>query len=68
MYEIETWYYSPYPFENSETKKLYICEYCLKYMHKKDSLISHTVSIFITLRKNAKVTIVHQVKLFMKCP
>jgi len=31
-YEIDTWYYSPYPDEYSKQKKLYICEYCIKYM------------------------------------
>jgi hypothetical protein len=46
MYEIETWYYSPYPFESSESKKLYICEYCLKYMHLKESIITHNVRIY----------------------
>eukprot|EP00111_Clytia_hemisphaerica_P017818 TCONS_00052684-protein len=31
-YEIDTWYYSPYPDEYSKVKKLFICEYCCKYM------------------------------------
>ena len=40
-YEIETWYYSPFPNEFISNKKLYICEYCLKYMKYKSTLIKH---------------------------
>ena len=29
-YEVDTWYYSPYPEEYCKDKKLYICEFCLK--------------------------------------
>ncbi|CAF0853804.1 unnamed protein product [Brachionus calyciflorus] len=31
-YEIDTWYFSPYPDEFGKQSKLFICEYCLKYM------------------------------------
>nr|CAD7405629.1 unnamed protein product [Timema poppensis] len=31
-YEIDTWYFSPYPEEYGKQPKLWICEYCLKYM------------------------------------
>lgn len=31
-YEMETWYASPYPEEYSRLPKIYVCEYCLKYM------------------------------------
>lgn len=31
-YEIDVWYGSPYPEEYRYLPKLYICEYCLKYM------------------------------------
>lgn len=31
-YEIDTWYFSPYPDEAGKSPKLFICEYCLKYM------------------------------------
>ena len=31
-YEIDTWYFSPYPDDYGKQPKLYICEYCLKYM------------------------------------
>ncbi|MCO5595186.1 hypothetical protein L7F22_049225 [Adiantum nelumboides] len=40
-YEIDTWYYSPYPEEYSQVHKLFICEFCLKYMKKKRSLVRH---------------------------
>lgn len=31
-FEIETWYFSPYPEEYGKVDILYVCEYCLKYM------------------------------------
>lgn len=31
-FEIDTWYFSPYPDEYGKLPKLWICEYCLKYM------------------------------------
>ena len=35
-YEIRTWYTAPYPEEYSLLSKLYLCEYCLKYMKRYD--------------------------------
>lgn len=32
QYEIVTWYSSPYPAEYARLSKLFICEFCLKYM------------------------------------
>ncbi|KAJ7569256.1 hypothetical protein O6H91_01G106100 [Diphasiastrum complanatum] len=40
-YEIDTWYYSPYPEDYAHAQKLFICEFCLKYMRKRKSLDSH---------------------------
>ena len=31
-YEIDTWYFSPYPEEYGRQSKLWICQYCIKYM------------------------------------
>lgn len=31
-FEIETWYFSPYPEEYGKVDTLYVCQYCLKYM------------------------------------
>ena len=31
-FEIDTWYFSPYPEEYGKCSKLWLCEYCLKYM------------------------------------
>ena len=31
-YEIDTWYFSPFPEEYGKETKLWICQYCLKYM------------------------------------
>uniref|UniRef100_H2LX98 histone acetyltransferase n=1 Tax=Oryzias latipes TaxID=8090 RepID=H2LX98_ORYLA len=41
-YEIQTWYSSPYPPEYSKLQKLYLCEFCLKYMRSKNILQRHT--------------------------
>uniref|UniRef100_A0A8C6VNX4 Histone acetyltransferase n=1 Tax=Naja naja TaxID=35670 RepID=A0A8C6VNX4_NAJNA len=41
-YEIHTWYSSPYPQEYSRLPKLYICEFCLKYMKSRTILQQHT--------------------------
>lgn len=42
-YEIETWYYSPYPEEYCGEDRLFLCEYCLKYMKKQKTLASHAI-------------------------
>ncbi|CAG9761810.1 unnamed protein product [Ceutorhynchus assimilis] len=36
-FEIDTWYFSPYPEEYGRQSKLWICEYCLKYMRLEKS-------------------------------
>lgn len=48
-YEIDTWYYSPYPQEFTFNKVLYMCEFCLKYMRKKSTLIQHMVRIIFLI-------------------
>eukprot|EP01087_Luapelamoeba_hula_P016317 TRINITY_DN5015_c0_g2_i1.p1 TRINITY_DN5015_c0_g2~~TRINITY_DN5015_c0_g2_i1.p1 ORF type:complete len:447 (-),score=87.16 TRINITY_DN5015_c0_g2_i1:41-1381(-) len=40
-YEVDTWYFSPYPEEFANCKKLYLCEFCLKYMKKRKTLQRH---------------------------
>ena len=40
-YDIDTWYYSPYPEPYRSADKLYICEYDLKYFRKPKSLEQH---------------------------
>lgn len=40
-YEIDTWYFSPYPEDYGRVSKLFICEYCLKYTNSKISYKSH---------------------------
>ena len=51
-YEIDTWYFSPYPDEFAHCKKLYICEFCLKYMKKKKTLNRHKVYHSIAWEKS----------------
>ena len=43
-WEIDTWYFSPYPDEYC-CDKLYVCEYTLKYMKKASALERHKVSV-----------------------
>lgn len=40
-YEIDTWYFSPYPEEYGKVPKLWICEYCLKYMRFEKTYARH---------------------------
>lgn len=40
-YEINTWYFSPYPEEYACCEKLFICEFCLNYMTQRDTLLRH---------------------------
>ena len=42
-YEIDSWYFSPYPDEYGKQSKLWICEYCLKYMKLEKSYRYHQV-------------------------
>uniref|UniRef100_H3ABQ1 histone acetyltransferase n=1 Tax=Latimeria chalumnae TaxID=7897 RepID=H3ABQ1_LATCH len=42
-YEIQTWYSSPYPQEYaSRLPKLFLCEFCLKYMKSRNILLRHS--------------------------
>ena len=40
-YEINAWYFSPYPDEYGKMSRLWICEYCLKYMKFESSFRRH---------------------------
>ena len=40
-YQIDTWYFSPYPDEYCNGEKMYLCEFCLKYMRKEKTLGRH---------------------------
>ncbi|GMS97225.1 hypothetical protein PENTCL1PPCAC_19400, partial [Pristionchus entomophagus] len=40
-WEIETCYTASYPSEYANTKKLYLCEFCLKYMRTLSHLVRH---------------------------
>ena len=42
-YEIDTWYFSPFPDEYGKQPKLYICEYCVKYMRYEKTYRHHQV-------------------------
>ena len=41
VYEIETWYKSPYPDDYWQLNKIFLCEFCLKYMKTKTTLSRH---------------------------
>ncbi|CAK8564802.1 unnamed protein product [Lathyrus sativus] len=40
-YEIETWYFSPFPSEYNDCLKLFFCEFCLNFMKRKEQLQRH---------------------------
>jgi len=40
-FEMDTWYFSPYPEEYSKCSKLFVCEFCLKYFRKSKTLERH---------------------------
>ena len=40
-HEMDTWYYSPYPDDFGKCSKLYLCQYCFKYMRKAKTLMKH---------------------------
>lgn len=52
-YEIETWYFSPFPPEYNDCVKLFFCEFCLNFMKRTEQLQRHMVSnwfIYIVCR------------------
>ena len=42
-YEIDAWYFSPFPDEYGKQCKLWVCEYCVKYMKFERTFREHTV-------------------------
>ncbi|MCO5603996.1 hypothetical protein L7F22_058153 [Adiantum nelumboides] len=40
-YEIDTWYFSPFPPEYSNCDKLFFCEFCLNFLKRKEQLTRH---------------------------
>jgi len=40
-HEMDTWYYAPYPEEYAQEHTLLMCEFCLKYMRKRKTLLAH---------------------------
>lgn len=48
-YEVESWYFSPYPREYAYLDVLYLCEFCLSYFH----------SSFMLKRHRSRCTLLH---------
>ena len=42
-WEMDTWYYSPFPEEFRQCEKLWFCEFCLKFMKSATTLARHQV-------------------------
>ena len=40
-YEIDAWYFSPYPDDYGKVSRLWVCEYCLKYMKYESTFRRH---------------------------
>lgn len=49
-FEIDTWYFSPYPEEYGKVKTLYVCEYCLRYMKLEKTMRYHKVCVSVYLK------------------
>lgn len=45
-FQIYAWYFSPFPEEYGKQSKLWICEYCLKYMRLEKTYRYHQVLKF----------------------
>ena len=41
QFEMNAWYFSPYPEDYGRASKLFICEWCMKYMQHAHSLTQH---------------------------
>ena len=60
-YEIETWYFSPYPEDYcQEAGVLYICEFCLKYMKKRGTMRRHCENCMATTPPGTSVCVVNE--------
>eukprot|EP00798_Chlamydomonas_sp_ICE-L_P017489 gene17489-23794_t len=46
-FEMDTWYFSPFPEPHASATKLYICEFTLKYFRKKRTLLRHLAKLDI---------------------
>ena len=55
-FEIETWYFAPYPEEYGKCPKLWICEFCLKYMKLEKTYRFHQVKIRTKIFPGTKLT------------
>lgn len=41
QYDVDCWYYSPYPEGYRNLHKIYVCEFCLRYMRKPKTMAKH---------------------------
>lgn len=57
-FEIDTWYFSPYPDEYGKVKTLYVCEYCLKYMKFESTYRRHCVSVYDIFKTERLLTFI----------
>ena len=64
-YEIDTWYFSPFPAEYSECTKLFFCEFCLSFLKREEQLARHMVppSSLIVKPQNLFVSVNHELSM-----
>lgn len=53
-FEIDAWYFSPFPEDYGKQPKLWICEYCLKYMKYEKTFRHHLVSAAVPQPSNQR--------------
>ena len=54
-YEMDAWYYSPYPEITGQCDMLYVCPYCMKYMRKPKTMQKHQKECTITHPPGKKI-------------
>lgn len=61
-FELDTWYHSPYPEEYARLGRLYMCEFCLKYIKSQTILRRHMVKCFFGVLVCSKLVVLWDVK------
>ena len=55
-FEIDTWYFSPYPEDYGKCPKLWLCEFCLKYMRLEKTYRYHQV-LYCNVMQGTNITL-----------
>ena len=56
-FEIDAWYFSPYPDDFGEVERLFVCPFSLKYFKRRDAYTRHLASLALPRRRPPGVRI-----------